>query len=402
MIGTIESTHSKLTEKILLVKKSADLVKTAIENLCAVLSSKTSRKAIDERSKIESIHINLLYFDIESIETKYNLSIVNVLNQYYTTITPMLDEEQNTREYYRIITSENFISQINGFILRITQILMQMRKTLQSHVVTKKDSENIESLINTIQNGVDKITNIEINISLEKKNYEICKCGTRMTIVPEYSELHCSNIHCRKIKTIIGAVFRDNQFYPQEGQRTKHGGYDTNRHYKFWSERLQALETTNFNEIDLNNIEYVICRDGHDKILLTCEQMREILKDPKVNATHLNDHAPLLVKTFGGRAPPQLDFNENKLTSIRFNKVMNLYDIINPDGGNKPYYPYFIYKIWEEMFKNNFEKLRLLDYIHLQSRDTVQKNDMFFEKICLLSNPCDGLVYIPTLPDGRI
>jgi hypothetical protein len=58
---------------------------------------------------------------------------------------------------------------------------------------------------------------------------------------------------------------------------------------------------------------------------------------------------------------------------------MKLYDMVNPEGGNKPYYPYFIYKILEEMFKDNAEKSRLLDYIHLQSRETVIKNDKYYQ-----------------------
>ncbi len=87
---------------------------------------------------------------------------------------------------------------------------------------------------------------------------------------------------------------------------------------------------------------------------------------------------------------------------MRFNKAMRLYDIVVPGGGNKPYYPYFIYKIMEYEFRNKPEKLRLLDFIHLQSRETVIKNDKLFKRMCELADKNDGLVYEPTDPGGRV
>jgi hypothetical protein len=236
---------------------------------------------------------------------------------------------------------------------------------------------------------------------MEKKVYEICKCSWRMSVIPELSHLRCENPLCGRIKNIVGAVFRDDQFYPQEGQKTKHGGYDTNRHYKFWMERLQAQEPKVFNETDLKNIETILKRDDYAPDKINCETMRHILKDPLVRATSLNDHVPLLVKTFGGRPPPLLDHNENKMCAIMFSAAMKLYDTINPDGGNKPYYPYFIYKIVEELFWDKPDQLRLLDYIHLQSRETVIKNDKYYESMCELADPSLGLVYKPTNPAAR-
>ncbi len=117
--------------------------------------------------------------------------------------------------------------------------------------------------------------------------------------------------------------------------------------------------------------------------------------------TEYNDHAPLLVKLLGGTPPPQFDFQENRDMAIMFNKIINLYHKVNPDGSNRPYYPYFIYKMVERKFANNPEKLRLLDYIHLQSSDTVKKNDYYYEQICALSAPEDDLVYIATNPYER-
>jgi hypothetical protein len=240
---------------------------------------------------------------------------------------------------------------------------------------------------------------IEVNLKIEKSNYEVCKCGTRMTIVPEFSELKCNG--CGKIKTIYGVVFRDDQFYPQEGQKTKHGGYDPPRHYRFWIDRIQALENRVFPDDVLKKIDGVIVQDGIDRHTLNIRIMRGILKE--IKCTAFNDHAALLVVLNGGPAPPRLEFQQNRKMSNRFHKAMSLYDVVVPSGGNKPYYPYFIYKIIENEFKGNAEMLRLLDYIHLQSRDTVVKNDKIYEQMCKLADPeKDGLVYTPTDPAGRI
>ena len=143
-------------------------------------------------------------------------------------------------------------------------------------------------------------------------------------------------------------------------------------------------------------------RDQYNRKTLSCLQIRVILKDPYVNATYLNDHAPRLVVKFGGMAPPQLSFQEDKVISARFAQAMILYDEVNPSGGNKPYYPYFIYKIIEHYFKGNAEKLRLLDYIHLQSRETVAKNDGYYREMEKLAGADDGIVYTPTDPCGRM
>jgi len=217
----------------------------------------------------------------------------------------------------------------------------------------------------------------------------------------ELSEMYCSDDNCGKIKQIVGAVFKD-EHCSQDMRSSKSNKHDTSRHYKFWIDRLQALEDKVFDEKILTKIQYVLNRDRYDVKTLTCKNMRAILKDSKVAATSLNDHVPLLVKTFGGPAPPQFTFEENKLIASKFSKIMKLYEKVNPNGGNKRYYPYFIYKIVEREFSNKPDKLRILNYIHLQSRDTVIKNDKYYKQICNIADKSDGFVYKPTDPCGRI
>lgn len=392
MFGSVEGAHTKIIEKISIIRTALEKLQAVADKISAMIAMRKKYNHIIPKSCIRTILDAL-----DTLETNYNLSVVSILSDYYHNSH---NEEQNTRDYYRTITSENFIAMLDEFILKSRASIDALYRIINMRILARVDNRAIGYEIDDITKQIDIANGIDVKISLEKQNYEVCKCGSRMDVVPELSEMHCPDPTCAKVKTIIGAVFRDDQFYPQEGQKTKHGGYDTSRHYRFWMERLQALETKTFEDADLTNIEYVICRDGYVRQEINCEIMREILKDPCVSATHLNDHAPLLVKSFGGMSPPQLGFQENRLCSIRFNKLMKLYDVVNPEGGNKPYYPYFIYKIIEHMFHDDYSKLRLLDYIHLQSRETVIKNDKYYEKMCIMSDDM-GLVYTATDPCRR-
>jgi hypothetical protein len=385
MTESIERLHNRIIDKITLIKKCVDAMQQVDNIIC-------THKFIRNITLPKVVSMQL----VQNVEDNYRLSIVNILTEYYSSGE---SEEKATSDFYRVISHENIPAQLDTFVSEIQYYVDDIHTVIGKFGQHRK---TVEGLIDTIIRNVDCAYTITITVGIEKRNYEWCKCGSRMVVRPELSELHCPNPICNKVKTIIGAVFKDDQFYPQEGQKTKHGGYMTSRHYRFWIERLQAIESANFTKYEISCIEYILERDKIPRHSLTCEIMRNILKDPIVSATTLNDHAPLLVKLFGGRPPPLLSFQENRTAAIKFNKAMILYDKVHPNGGNKPYYPYFIYKIFEYMFKDNKEKIRLLDYIHLQSRETVIKNDKSFEKMCEIANPEDNFYYKPTDPAGRL
>lgn len=395
MFESVESIHNKITTK-LSARKVLDPLRQIVNKCRVAVAMRTGHKYATCAQMLRDINIDEVSNALGELEDGYALSVVNILSEYYCGGM----ELKNTKEYHKIITSENYLIRIDYLISSIKSIINLVHIAIQCNIMSSADTKNMISRINDISKTIDRVHSIKIITNIEKRPLEICKCGMRRTIVPELSELRCDNPLCSHVKTIVGAVFRDDQFYPQDGQKSKHGGYDTARHHKFWMERLQARESKVFKQEDLDNIKYVIDRDNYNRSNLTCEIMRKILKDPKVNATYLNNHTALLVKTFGGPAPPQLDFNEDKLSSNRFAKAMRLYEIINPDD-NKPYYPYFIHKILEVMFKDMPEKLRILDYIHLQSRETVIKNDKIYKEMCSMSND-PGLVYSATDPTGRL
>jgi predicted nucleic acid-binding Zn ribbon protein len=352
--------------------------------MCAKLHVGLSKLKPAQRSAVSFIISNAVTSDdVNKLEKDYLVRMATVLSDYYSAGKPA----HHNKIYFRLLASGSYVACVDEMINRMAE---QARNILG--LISR--APDLRDLLKYAE-GAD---NTEISMQLVTCDYEMCECGQRRTQMPDTSELVCPA--CGRVKTMVGVIFRDDQFYTQDGQKTKHSGYDTSRHYRFWMDRLQAIETKSFAREELAKIEYVIGRDKYNKYDLTCEVMRRILKDPQVSLTRLNNHVPLLIKTFGGRPPPTLTFQENQLCAAKFSLAMSAYTIVNPSGGNKPYYPYFIYKILYVMLADG-EKIRILDYIHLQSRETVTKNDILFKKICDYAHD-PVLVYTPTDPMGRI
>jgi hypothetical protein len=391
-MNSIESTNNRISDKTTTLIDVIDILQQILITFSGLLVAQVGKKYVDWSISINNIPLNLYKDTIENISNSYSLACASILLEYYSNKS---HESKCTAEYYRIITSENFGSKLQNMTEKIQSHIPLLYKIAQGGITTRERAREELTRLDDVAKSLERISHINLGMYLERQAHDICTCGTRMTVMPEQSEMRCES--CGESDKIIGAVFRDDQFYPQEGQKTKHGGYDTTRHYRFWIERIQAIESFAFEQKDLDSINYVIKRDRYTSHEINCKIMRQILKDPHVNATYLNEHIPLLVKLFGGKPPPKLDFHEDRLISMRFNHAMQLYDRVNPDGGNKPYYPYFIYKILEHLFANN-EKIRVLEYIHLQARDTMIKNDLYFKQMCELADPEVGLKYIATDP----
>lgn len=251
-------------------------------------------------------------------------------------------------------------------------------------IASKDDLSDVEEkLILKIKKDISAADTIHIDIEIKKINYEVCKCGDRMIILPNTSELKCENEMCGKVRKLYGIVFDDYQFYNQGEPKTKHGDYDFSRHFNFWMDNIQARKDKMFPLEDMNKIEYIIARDKVTDI--NCHQMRGVLKES--NLAKYNHAIPLLIKKLTGRSPPQFTLSEMRRVAFRFNKIMEyLYVIKGPTDGNRPYYPYFIYKIIEQEFEHNQEKLNVLNYIHLQARETIIKNDLLYKSICEMAN----------------
>ena len=375
-LSTIEFAHKNITDKIGALRRVLEMVRA--------ISSRYARFVGDNTQMSPSgLHVNLTLDDLDCMEMNYNLGTVGALTSYYDSVA---NEDVATKTYYRIITSDNYEAKLNACAERVHV----MFKTLRGEIVAPADKVEHRELaeIDALLNTIDKI---HVSSSLESCNYDECDCGHKMAIMAETSELQCEC--CGNIKVVLGTVFRDDRFYPQEGQRIKHSDYKPGRHYKFWTDHILGRKDVDLSEY-MPRIQAILKRDGISRFNIDVERVRRVLKECKL--TRLNNHTTLIMRLCNGPTPPIISHNESRVASMKFNKIMKLYEIVIVNDGNRPYYPYFIYKIFEHMFRGDPEKLRVLRFIHLQSRDTVVKNDSIMSRICAIADPNDDLVYVPT------
>jgi len=378
MTGTIEKTNNIICEKINSLKKLLNMF-------------------IDNSLKIEKCYEK----ELNDIEQKYRFGSIKVLTDYYELMNNynenfrgnksdtdknkfISDKSEYFQQYQIFIRKQNFISKLdrlyNIFKNKI-QILLQ-----KNNICIKNNVDIIKNIFHTYENNI-------INKTISRVKYDICpNCSINMNVLSSQSELICKN--CGFTETLYGTVFEDEQFFYQEGQRTKHGSYDPSKHCRFWVDRIQARETTEIPKKVIDDIKKSLKVSIGNIDDITCRLIRKFLR--RTQNSKYNEHIPLIRKIITGITPPQLTDEELQLINIYFDKVIKIYEDIKPSNTiNCFYHPYFIYKIIEHLLKNG-SKMRLakiLQCIHLQSRETLIKNDKIWKKIC---EHITEIEYVPT------
>lgn len=369
MSGTIETTNNNIIIKINAITQLLELFQANGINV----DEKSTDSISDIKEEYEMGSINILsdYFLISSNcrhtdDTSEKLELSREKKLYFT-------------KYQSFIRKENFISKLD-----------RLMQHVKKYIVETVDKNTLQEIYNILK----LYNNSTINKNIKEVVYEMCICATKMDIDPNASTLICKN--CGIIKELYGTVFEDEQFYYQEGQRTKHGTYDPSKHCRFWVERIQARETTEIPEPVIVAVKKCITRDKiKNKHHINCTQIRKYLR--QTHNSKYNEHVPLIRKLITGITPPQLTDYEMQLIHIYFDKVIHIFEEIKPpEKTNCPYHPYFIYKIIEQIINNESDrirKLKILACIHLQSRETLICNDVIWSPIC---DRISEFTYIPT------
>lgn len=366
----IDIVHNKVLKNMEIIESLIKILKNTPFN---EVSTKLSKKYNDKIVIIESRYTKSI--------NRYLLVTINILNRHYM-------KQCVNDEYTRAISRYNIFNEIDHQIKDISEILHVANKL----TTAKKSliSSNICDIQCKIMSMRGEVFVIESNVTSD-----IC-CGTQMSIISDSAEYLCLN--CRKVKKIDGVMLRDQS---QDGYKMKHGSYDSMRHYKFWIEHIQGKENQTFDNAFIKKLSDHLLVVQPNKKLITYKQMRAGLKNPKINASNFNEHTSLLLKLIGGTPCPILTYDENLLISHKFLRIMCIYDTLSLPSKNKPYYPYFIYKIIESVFWTSI-KLQMLNYIHLQGKNTTVKNDIIYKKICEKSDPQDNLVYKATTHSSNV
>lgn len=361
----VDTIHNKIL-------KNMDTISTIVETAKNTQFDAISRELAEECGKkilvIESrLHASL---------NKYFLLCINSLNRHF-------NKTAASEEYMRVLSRYNIFNEIDRQIKDINDMLNYINK------IPPNNRTGIDSNICVIKCKLISMKN-EVFFVNNDSQTDIC-CGMNMTILNDTGEFICQN--CRQVRKIDCMVFKNDQL--NDGYKTKHGTYDSMRHYKFWIEHIQGKENQTFDDTFLKKLKVSLAKIQPNSRLVNCEQIRTALKDPLVKETNQNEHASLLLKLIGGTPCPTLTHDENMIINHAFLRVMYIYDTLQLNTKNKPYYPYFIYKIIESRFWQSM-KLVILNYIHLQGKATTIKNDNIFKKICEKADPADKLVYRAT------
>lgn len=243
---------------------------------------------------------------------------------------------------------------------------------------------------------------VDIPQTFEVTNFYRCPdCNTEMSLIPDTVMLNCSQ--CHRIITIEGTVSCEAQYYPQEGQKAKTGGFKPNKHFRQWMAQILGREpdTKIGDKHDPDNLygEKVIAQvkaqiKKYQRIadLLRVSDIRSILSD--INRSDLNNHCTQILRRATDKVPPEISPDLTAYADVLFSQVLQARDQIGTKQINRRYYPFYIYKIFEHIIPRGDPALGVLDFIHMQGDDTIVKCDEEWKQIC---NIVPELTWRPTI-----
>jgi len=320
MSSTIESTNNNILTKIQALKKLIHLFEQ--KNMQVTERLQNQMLTLEEEYELGSIIILSDYF---LVVRQYKINESSDEND-----KKKFDDEKEKyfNNYQSFIRKENFTS-------RMDRVFKKIKKHIKTNGIDLSlNSKDVGPTQMQFESDIFELTklyeNSSVNKNIKEISYESCdKCRNKMTIIPNNSELICEN--CGITKNLYGTVFEDDQFYYQEGQRTKHGNYDPTKHCRIWVERIQARETTDIPQRVIESIKKCINRDRiRDIKRINCSQIRKYLQ--QTHNSKYNEHIPLIRKLMTGVVPPQLSDHELQLINIYFDKVIRIFDEVKPTG----------------------------------------------------------------------
>lgn len=343
---------------------------STVDNICANINTRfDSLYAIFEIYNEYELDLDDTKSLTNAIETlnklrnSYNLETIEILTTFYQASS---DETRKAAhlQFIKIFHANNIIGNLD----RLYGFCQRLRK------VYKIAEPKLAELIRNYEVAV-------VDETFANTKSDVCQvCKVPYEIEEKTAEYVCRL--CGHLEKLSGVVFEDEQFFYQEGQRTKHGKYDPIKHAKCWLERIQAKEMTEIPKEVLNAVKVCIKRDQLWLDKISCETIRLYLKQLK--KTNYNNHVPLIRKLITGFEPSQLSEHETQLVYMYFGIVLQIYTRVKSDP-NCPYHPFFIYKIIEQILKKPKDAKRrkdILSCIHLQSRATLVENDRLWFSIC--------------------
>lgn len=222
--------------------------------------------------------------------------------------------------------------------------------------------------------GKRRYEEVEIHTHTDKLPYEICElCGNSLEQEDSADILVCS--YCNYVKYINQTL---------TSTRSKTGNSDPKRHFIYWMTHIFGLEDES--EVMCSNSTDIVskirtCLAYKNKSIehLTIDDIRDALKETGMSNLYTN--ASFIACKITGRCPPRLSEEQYMDTQNLFLEAMRVREgLTRKINNNKIYYPYYIYKIFDIILKN--DDRRCMNYIHLHKPDTMRTNDTEWKLIC--------------------
>ena len=327
---------------------------------------------------------NTLVKKLSHIETNFNHKIAILMNNVQLSVTGIKSErllkvmksEKSIRniieEYNRYLLQERLSSRIHDIFFTIINILEKIG-TNPIFSITIGDAK-----YETIKNNISDFNTYNINIRSETTKNDKCDiCDIKYTIDHEKNELYCKS--CGLVSHLSEELY-DSNFGLLETKQ-KNSSYDASNHCEFWFKRIFALEPTDMDESILTSVHQWLIKNNYP---ITCKCIRKALQ--KLKLTNFNTHVSLIRKLLTGKVPEPPTYDQKMQIFNYFNKAVQAYIEIyktTHTNNNIKYYPYFIWKIIEIIYKDQpRRRYEIFECIHLQNLDTLKKNDKIWKKIC--------------------
>ena len=327
---------------------------------------------------------------------KYKTLLTKIENlecKYMIVVTPIFCDNKKFSDFTSAIKSNNILGALSDIFNEISRDYntnaIRVKKPILQQIKSIMDSYPKESLSHN-----------------ECDSYDICpSCSCTMQVDKAKISYFCNE--CGVIKELVGVNFNEQNtgmIIKQKQNKTGRCG----KHFTKWWQKILALEPDrelgNAKDIDNQNgektiaaIKKLIARD-HKKIrTLTVNDIRQILAELGLNC--LYEHTSLILYKITGISPPIVSDELTQKVSDIFSRVLEISEEIRLENElNQKYYPYYIMKILDAILPEDDENRKILFYIYVQKKETIEKNDDEWFIICERLNDSE-IKYKPTERD---
>jgi hypothetical protein len=344
-IVTVDNKHNEIIESI--NKKEYDIPK--LEQQIDFLNIKLENA--EDRIKKENITKK-----INSIERKIN-NIKNLkLNYYLDNSKLIFDYFENKKD---ICKDNNKKIMLNNFF----------KSSKEKNDINNNDNDkDVNYSKKYLINVDDNFLNIDDYI---EKPYN-CKCGGEYVPV-EYDGIMICKL-CSKQE--IHLIDHDKPSYKEPPKEVCFYAYKRINHFREILAQFQAKETTQIEDIVIENIKKQVKKERLQKSQLTNNKTKQILK--KLGYNKYYEHIPFIKEKLGIKPPTMSIELENTLCNL-FMEIQSPYSKFCPnERQNFLNYYYVLYKMCELLGQDQY-----LDHFYML-KDPVKRmeQDVIWKKIC--------------------